>query len=256
MRCSMAPRHLKHVPAVGGVCPELPGVLVFRRPPPSWRPWATNPPCLITRRRRCQSFGPRTASAMPESPAAGACIPSALIPLLSVPGKPAAGSCTTLPPGSAALAIGKGSSSSGYCRKLAPQFVGPFEVDQMVNPVAVRLRLPLSMKVHSTFHVPRVRPVVDSDLSPPADDPPPVRIVDVAPVYTVREILKVHRRGQGYQYLMDWEGYGPGCPAVTAQAVRSFGLPALTLAWTLSLDYFLFGLFLCGLLSFWTISPL
>lgn len=95
------------------------------------------------------------------------------------------------------------------CRKLAPQFVGPFEVERMVNPTAVRLRLPASMRVHPTFHVSRVRPVVESDLSPPAEDPPPVRIVDGAPAYTVRSILDVRRKGRGYQYLVDLEGYGP-----------------------------------------------
>lgn len=41
------------------------------------------------------------------------------------------------------------------CRKLTQQFVGPFEVEQIVNPDAVQLRLPASMKVHprrSTSH--------------------------------------------------------------------------------------------------------
>lgn len=48
----------------------------------------------------------------------------------------------------------------------------------MVNPVAVRLRLPESIRVHSTFHISRVKPVVESNLSPTADDPPPVWFAD------------------------------------------------------------------------------
>lgn len=62
------------------------------------------------------------------------------------------------------------------CRKLVPRFIGPFEVYQIVNQAAVWLKLPAAMKVHPTFHVSRVTPVVESDLSPPADDPPPVQL--------------------------------------------------------------------------------
>lgn len=88
-----------------------------------------------------------------------------------------------------------------------------------VNPVAVQLRLPSTMKVHPTFYTSRVRPVVNSDLSPPTDDPPPAQIVEGAPAYTVRKILDVRRRGQGYQYLVDWEGYGPKERAMIMQNI-------------------------------------
>ena len=98
----------------------------------------------------------------------------------------------------------------GTARKLAPRFIGPYKIAKIINPVAVRLALPPSLKVYPVFHVSQIKPVETCPLSQPPPAPPPPRTLDGGDlVWEVNKILDVRRQGRGFKYLVDWVGYGP-----------------------------------------------
>ena len=98
----------------------------------------------------------------------------------------------------------------GGTRKLAPRYVGPFTIMHVISPIAVRLRLPSTMRrIHPTFHVSRVKPVLTHVLASAPVAPPLPRVIGGGETFTVSRLMECRRRGRGLQYLVDWEGYGP-----------------------------------------------
>ncbi|XP_067231400.1 uncharacterized protein brd8a isoform X2 [Chanodichthys erythropterus] len=97
-------------------------------------------------------------------------------------------------------------------RKLAPRFIGPYQITKVLSPVALSSSYLLHLVGYTQYFmflgsslcfVSRLNPSVSVPTSPPP------RLVDGSPVYTVRRLLDVRRRGRGFQFLVDWEGYGP-----------------------------------------------
>jgi hypothetical protein len=89
--------------------------------------------------------------------------------------------------------------------KLDHKFLGPFPIDAIINPVAVRLSLPPSMtRLHTVFHVSLLEPY-HGPLS--HNRPPEPVLIDDELEYEVERLLDRRGTGQHRQYLVKWTGY-------------------------------------------------
>jgi hypothetical protein len=93
-------------------------------------------------------------------------------------------------------------------RKLLPEWIGPFEVVQVVGPVAFKLKMNPGSRVHPVFHVSLLETYrEDSRVQTP---PPPIEL-EGALEYEVESILEHQFRGiknpKAY-YKGAWKGYG------------------------------------------------
>lgn len=95
--------------------------------------------------------------------------------------------------------------------KLAPRYTGPYEVDRVISPTAVRLKQPASLIIHPTFNVSLVKPVITNPLCPLSVPSPPTWLIYGHPAYTAA-YPQCSLLGRGRQFLVDWEGYQPEVP--------------------------------------------
>src|SRR5215204_4331798 len=95
-------------------------------------------------------------------------------------------------------------------KKLQHQFIGPYRVIQKVSPVAYKLDLPDTLKIHPVFHVSVLRPYQspDSVNHRPIPSPPPDPItINDADEFEVDKILDHRTRYNCQEYLVKWVGY-------------------------------------------------
>ncbi len=93
------------------------------------------------------------------------------------------------------------------CDKLDYRRLGPFVVEKQINPVAYRLQLPASMKIHPVFHVSLLETFRESSISGRIQPPPPVVEIDNHQEYEVEEILDSRLRRGRLEYFVHWRGY-------------------------------------------------
>ena len=92
-------------------------------------------------------------------------------------------------------------------RKLRDRFVGPFRVLEHKGKTAYRLDLRGRFKqIHNVFHVFQLKKHIPGGTS--ATPPEPIQ-VESEEHFKVEALLKQRSRGNSWQYLVKWLGYGP-----------------------------------------------
>ncbi|CAJ0933307.1 unnamed protein product [Ranitomeya imitator] len=86
--------------------------------------------------------------------------------------------------------------------KLGQKFVGPYKINKIGSPLAARLQLQKSMKIHPVFHVSLLKAATANPF-PERSPPPPDSIeVDGQEQFVVEKILDTQIHGNGLQYLI------------------------------------------------------
>ena len=96
---------------------------------------------------------------------------------------------------------------TNYHKKMVPKQEGPFKIEEVLGPVTDRLKLPDTWRIHNMFHAILLKPYQENEVYGENFTMPPPDIVNGEEVYQVETILKHRKQGQGYQYLIKWEGY-------------------------------------------------
>lgn len=93
--------------------------------------------------------------------------------------------------------------------KLNAKYLGPFTVKKRISPVDYELDLPSNFKIHSVFHVSKLKEykMSDAKFGPRSSIPDPV-VIDGETEYEVEAILDEGINDDGQRmYLVKWKGY-------------------------------------------------
>jgi len=99
-------------------------------------------------------------------------------------------------------------------KKLDHKNQGPFQIQKIVSPLAIRLTLPRKWKIHNVFHVSLLKADRTSEHRAPPDPSWVLREADdikQSEEYNVEEVMSSVKRGQGNNkrilYLVRWLDY-------------------------------------------------
>ena len=110
--------------------------------------------------------------------------------------------------------------AKGRSAKLLPRFIGPYKVLEVINPVAYKVDIPSSLRIHNVFHVSLLKPYIDGAEAFPDREqvlrPPPEDLNEEGEeLWEVEEIVGKRRRKvkkgrrtrMVTEYLVKWKGY-------------------------------------------------
>ena len=99
-------------------------------------------------------------------------------------------------------------------RKLDHKNHGPFQIEKIVSPLAIRLTLPRRWKIHNVFHISLLEPYRTSEHRAPPDPSKVLREADdieQSEEYDVEKVISSVERGRGNNkrilYLVIWLDY-------------------------------------------------
>ena len=95
-------------------------------------------------------------------------------------------------------------------KKLAPKREGPFVIEEVLNPLNYRLKLPNSWRIHPVIHATLLSPYKENEIHGTNFVRPPPDLIEGEPEFQVEAILSHRRRGRGHWYLVKWKGYSTG----------------------------------------------
>ena len=94
-------------------------------------------------------------------------------------------------------------------RKLAPRREGPFEISHVISPLAYRLRLLPTWKIHNVFHASLLSTYRETAEHGPNYANPPPEEIEGEEEYKITEILSHWGSPGRRSYLVSWKGYSP-----------------------------------------------
>src|SRR5258705_151126 len=95
------------------------------------------------------------------------------------------------------------------CKKLDHKYLGPFQIEKVISPMAARLTLPQIWKCHPTFHVSELEPF-ECGSRPPPDYTKTLRKmsdIEADEEYDVDTIMGSITRRKKVHYHVKWHGY-------------------------------------------------